>query len=147
MLSYNQFILDFGHFLSSYLRNGPGFKGLKWTTWYFRNKSNNRNTNLRLCSCVICLKRKKAPLTDIFLGVRMRSTSEPQSLRTLPTDLQVLLYNSPVNSRLNPSSDSREASCSPSSFDRPEMNVHTLWKNSASQLKHNNMDEERTQQR
>lgn len=107
--------------------------------------SNYIDLNLRLCNCVVGLNRREAPLTDIFLGVRVRSTSEPQSLRTLPTDQQVFLGNSPVNSRLNPRSRSREANCSTSSLDLTEMDVQTLWKNSGSQLKHNHMNESKVQ--
>ncbi|KAF3857011.1 hypothetical protein F7725_008870 [Dissostichus mawsoni] len=66
---------------------------------------------------------------------------EPHSWRTLPTDRQVFLGNSPDSSRVNPESCSREANLSASSLDLTEMNVHTLWKNSGPQLKHNNMDE------
>lgn len=98
--------------------------------------------NLRLWSCVVRLNRREAPRTDIFLGVRVRSTSEPQSLRTAPADLQVFLLNCPVSSRVNPRSFSRDDSCSASSLDLTEMHVHTVWKKSSSQLKHIMMDEE-----
>lgn len=104
-----------------------------WTRQCYRNNIKYRHANLRLCSCVVCLKRREAPLTEILLAVRTRSTSEPQSLRTLPTDLQVLQPNSPVNCRVKPGSRSREANCS-ASLDLTQINVHTRWKNSGSPL-------------
>lgn len=99
-------------------------------------ESHDFTSCLRLCSCVVCLKRRAAPLADILLGVRMRSTLEPHSLRTLPTDQQLFLCNSPVNSSWNPRSCSRDSSCWASSLDLTDMDVHTLWKKSGSQLKH-----------
>lgn len=107
---------------------------LNWTRRCYRNNIKYRHANLRLCSSVVCLKRREAPLTEILLGVRTRSTSEPQSLRTLPTDLQVFQPNSPVNCRVKPRSCSREANCSASSLDLTQINVHTRWKNSGSPL-------------
>ena len=91
---------------------------------------------LRLCSCVVYLKRREAPLTDILLAVRMRSTLEQHDLRTLPTEQQVFLGNSPVNRSWKSRSCSRDTSCCSSSLDLTEMEEHTLWKNSGPQLKH-----------
>lgn len=75
-----------------------------------------------------------------MLGVRVRSTLEAQRPRTLPTDLQVFLGNSPPSDRVEPKAWRREANCWSSSLDLTGMDSHTVWKNlSSSHLKLQNM--------